>query len=132
MKKQKNQLNLDLYPEVSCCSQQLANDKFRMKDGEIRALVYFTFYQGVLRFKERIWRTYKYPNRLRRNKDMMAVLTIDAVNTYKLMQSTGTDTGSSLIKFLATEFTQPIPLSLKDVAAYLTQKEITFERMLFA
>ena len=132
MKQEQNRQRPDMNPATQCHSLKLVNDKFDVKGGEIHSIMCFFFYRGVLRIKERILRTYKYPNKYRKNKDIMVVLTIDAANTYKLMQSMGISSEEALLKFLASEFEAPIPPSLNDVAIYLSKKEIPFDRMLFA
>lgn len=132
MKLEKKHQRPDINPATQCHSLKLVNDKFEIKGGEVHSIICLFFYRGVLRIKERILRIYKYPNRYRQNKDIMVVLTIDAANTYRLMQSIGVCSGETLLELLESEFDNPIPPSLNDVTAYLTKKKIPFERMLFA
>ena len=132
MKQEKKRQRPDMNPVTQCHSLKLVNEKFEVKGGEIHFIINLIFYRGVLRIKERILRTYKYPNKNRQNKDMMVVLTIDATNTYRLMQSLGVSSGETLLELLKSEFDSLIPPSLNDVTIYLTKKEIPFERMLFA
>ena len=131
MKQEKKLPRLDINPVTQCHSLKLVNDKLDVKGGEIHSILCIFFYRGVLRIKERILRTYKYPNRYRQDKDMMAVLTIDAANTYRLMQSIGVNSGKNLLELFASEFNSPIHPSLNDFAIYLIEKKIPFERMLF-